>query len=122
MGNLSKRYGLDQAPPDPKLKGAAVMPASALKPSPAVPVAEGKAERIEAARRVVKEAGNQARVAKILDVAKIPVAKIKPDVAKIDGAANYATRRGRPRRIEGEPWVAEGVTRRTWERRQKGER
>lgn len=26
---------------------------------------------------------------------------------------------GRPRKIVGEPWVAEGVTRRTWERRRK---
>ena len=26
---------------------------------------------------------------------------------------------GRPRKVEGEPWVAEGVSRRTWERRRK---
>jgi hypothetical protein len=35
------------------------------------------------------------------------------------GAKGPRNKGGRPRVIEGEPWVAEGVSRRTWERRQK---
>jgi hypothetical protein len=27
---------------------------------------------------------------------------------------------GRPKAVEGEPWVTEGISRRTWERRRKG--
>jgi hypothetical protein len=30
------------------------------------------------------------------------------------------SRRGRPKTVEGEPWEAEGISRRTWERRRKG--
>jgi hypothetical protein len=40
-----------------------------------------------------------------------------PDVA---GGGRSGPRGGRPRLIEGEPWVAEGISRRTWERRKKG--
>lgn len=36
------------------------------------------------------------------------------------GGGGAAVRRGRPRAIEGAPWEAEGVSRRTWERRRKG--
>ena len=36
------------------------------------------------------------------------------------GAKRSGPKGGRPRVIEGEPWVAEGVSRRTWERRKKG--
>jgi hypothetical protein len=36
------------------------------------------------------------------------------------GVGRSGPRGGRPRLIEGEPWVAAGVSRRTWERRKKG--
>ena len=36
------------------------------------------------------------------------------------GAKRSGPKGGRPRVIEGEPWIAEGVSRRTWERRKKG--
>jgi hypothetical protein len=41
-----------------------------------------------------------------------PVREDTPSVREVKGKA------GRPRKIAGAPWEAEGVSRRTWERRQ----
>jgi hypothetical protein len=41
-------------------------------------------------------------------------------VSKVGGVVGKRGR-GRPRVIEGEPWAADGVSRKTWERRRKKE-
>ena len=54
------------------------------------------------------------------EVAPLPNSPDGLSKAPDEGARRSGPRGGRPRLIEGRPWEAAGVSRRTWERRKKG--
>lgn len=96
MGNLAQRYGVEQAPPDPKLKLPAAS-APLIAPPPA-PVKERPAAKIIAGlREAISVAKNETK----------PSGEPKPNKG------------GRPRKREVDPWIAEGISKATWHRRQK---
>lgn len=100
MGNLARRYGMEQPPPDSKVKlPAATAPA---RPAPAKvaapPVGAPKAEKIATPRRVVAET------------------EIRPRETK-NTAETEIRKRGRPAKADADkPWIAAGLSRAAWYR------
>lgn len=89
-------------------------------PVPA-PASDGVAERETVGEVGGIEAGAREFVDSVLPNAASAVrgevaGKVARKMARATG-----TKLGRPREIEGEPWVEAGVSRRTWERRRKKE-
>ena len=107
MGNLARRYGIEQAPPDPKLKGVAALAPVASPPRKVVPVEAPKAEKIAKARKAVAETETRRPEAK---PNLVPTPNLVPPA-----------KRGRPAKNDAEPWVKAGVSRRTWFRHQKAQ-
>jgi hypothetical protein len=105
MGNLARRYYLEQAPPDPKLKGVGALAPVASPPRKVVPVEAPKAEKIAKARKASAE--TEARRT-----------EAKPNLVPTPNLVPPA-KRGRPAKNGAEPWVEAGVSRRTWFRQQK---
>lgn len=93
MGNLARRYGVDQAPPDPKLKLVSVAPEHSTR-RPTDKVVAGLREAIS----VAKGKATPARETKL-------------------GGETKINKRGRPRKRASDPWIAEGVSKATWFRR-----
>ena len=88
--------------------------------------AEIEARRPSAAPAADIEAGAREFVDSVLPNAAPAVraevaGKVGRRMAKVVGVRKSGPKGGRPKEIEGEPWAAAGVSRRTWERRRKKE-
>ena len=74
-------------------------------------VRPGQAARVERARAAVRGTKLCEHVAGMIEQAE--------GHGTYPAQATEARKGGRPREIEGRPWEAEGISRRTWERRRK---